>query len=146
MSKWGSVTTVRARRSLTALAATLLSALLGACVDPLDVTGVGEVVSEVQEQKPLEDDVLSDKHPVYAASRTVLEEFAGCQVTLNKSASVTRLTLQSSGALDEALKGKRACSRPSSPSSVGSCKNAERRPGTRSSACDGPAISVRRDA
>lgn len=106
MSKGGSVTTARARRSLTALAAALLSALLGGCVDPLDVTGVGEVVSEFHKQEQLQDDVLSDKHPVYDASRTVVEEFDGCQVTLNKSASVTRLTLQSSGALDEALKGK----------------------------------------
>lgn len=80
--------------------------LLGGCIDPMDVTGVGEVVSEFHKQEPLQDDLLSDKHPVYDASRTVVEEFDGCQVTLNKSASVTRLTLQSSGALDKSLKGK----------------------------------------
>ncbi|HEX2869731.1 MAG TPA: hypothetical protein VHP33_00720, partial [Polyangiaceae bacterium] len=80
--------------------------LLGGCVDPMDVTGVGEVVSEFHKKEQLQDDLLSDKHPVYDPSRTVVEEFDGCQVTLNKSASVTRLTLQSSGAVDEAVKGK----------------------------------------
>src|SRR5690349_12596722 len=80
--------------------------LLAGCVDPMDGTGVGEVVSEFHKKEQLQDDLLSVKHPVYDASRTVVEEFDGCQVTLNKSASVTRLTLQSSGALDQAVKGK----------------------------------------
>lgn len=82
------------------------TSLLGGCVDPMDVTGVGEVVSEFHKKEQLQDDLLSDKHPVYDAARTVVEEFDGCQVTLNKSASVTRLSLQSSGALDKAVKGK----------------------------------------
>jgi hypothetical protein len=89
-----------------ALAATLLSTLLGGCADPMDVAGVAEVVTESHRKEPLQDDQLSDKHPEYDAERTVLETFDGCEVTLNKSASVTRLTLQSSSALDRAVKGK----------------------------------------
>src|SRR5687767_14244708 len=74
--------------------------------DPLDIVGVAEVVSESRKNEPLQDDKLSDKKPLYDPARTVVEEFDGCQVTLNKSASVTRLTLQSTGASDEALRGK----------------------------------------
>jgi hypothetical protein len=94
------------RRTVGALAPMLLSALFWGCVDPMDVTGVAEVVSEFHQQAPLQDDKLSDKHPEYDPARVVVEEFDGCQVTLNKSASVTRLTLQASGALDQAVKGK----------------------------------------
>lgn len=82
-----------------------LPLLLG-CVDPLDVVGVAEVVSESRRNEPIRDDQLSDKHPEYDPERTVIEEFDGCQVTLNKSASVTRLSLQASGATDEAVRGK----------------------------------------
>jgi hypothetical protein len=82
------------------------SLLLGGCVDPLDVVGVAEIVSESRKTEPLRDDLLSDKHPAYDPTRTVVEQFDGCAVTLNKSASVTRLTLQSTGANDEALRGK----------------------------------------
>jgi hypothetical protein len=82
------------------------SVLLLACTDPMDVLGVAEVVSESRKTEPLQDDQLSDKNPSYDPARTVLEEFDGCQVTLNKSASVTRLTLQSTGATDDAVRGK----------------------------------------
>jgi hypothetical protein len=82
------------------------SVLLWGCVDPMDVVGVAEVVSESRKTEPLQDDQLSDKNPAYDPARTVVEEFDGCQVTLNKSASVTRLTLQSTGATDEAVRGK----------------------------------------
>ena len=85
---------------------TLLAGLIGGCVDPMDVTGVTEVVTEKHQKEPLQDDLLSDKHPEYDSTRTVVEEFDGCQVTLNKSASVTRLTLQTAGALDQAVRGK----------------------------------------
>lgn len=78
---------------------------LGGC-DPMDVVGVQEVVSETRKNEPLQDDRLSDKNPAYDPARTVVEDFDGCQVTLNKSASVTRLTLQSKGATDEAVRGK----------------------------------------
>ncbi len=76
------------------------------CVDPLDVVGVEETVTQTQKNDPLADDRLDDKHPAYDALRTVEEDFEGCGVTLNKSASVTRLTLQSNGASDNALRGK----------------------------------------
>jgi hypothetical protein len=88
------------------LLALLISGGLTGCVDPMDVTGVGEVVTESRRTEPLQDDHLSDKHPEYDPARTVLEEFDGCHVVLNKSASVTRLTLQSSSELDKATKGK----------------------------------------
>lgn len=84
----------------------LLSAWLGGCADPLDVTGVTQVVTQTRKSEPLQDDQLSDKHPEYDPARTVVEEFDGCEVTLNKSASVTRLTLQSGSVLDQSLQGK----------------------------------------
>lgn len=98
--------------------AVLVSAGLGGCADPMDVTGVEEVVTE-SHQRQLEDDQLSDKHPGYDSSRTVVEEFDGCQVTLNKSASVTRLSLQSSGGLDEAVQGKVFPSRGAAQAALG---------------------------
>ncbi len=88
-----------------------ISLLLWGCVDPIDVVGVGQVVTESRKSEPLQDDQLSDKDPAYDSTRTVVEEFDGCQVTLNKSASVTRLTLQSSGATDKAVRGKVFASR-----------------------------------
>ena len=94
------------RHRPAAFVATLCFTLLAGCVDPMDVTGVAEVVTEARKKEPLQDDLLSEKHPEYDPARTVVEEIDGCQVTLNKSASVTRLTVQSSGALDEAVHGK----------------------------------------
>jgi hypothetical protein len=91
---------------LVALTATLVSVPLTGCADPLEVAGVSELVTESRQKEPLADDLLSDKHPEYDNARTVVEEFDGCQVTLNKSASVTRLSLQSSGALDQAVRSK----------------------------------------
>lgn len=79
---------------------------LWGCTDPLDLVGVAEVVSESRKNVPLQDDQLADKNPAHDPTRTVVEEFDGCQVTLNKSGSVTRLTLQSTGATDQALRGK----------------------------------------
>lgn len=96
-----------------------LSLLFWGCVDPLDVVGVEEVVSETRKSEPLQDDQLSDKHPTYDAARTVVEEFDGCQVTLNKSASVTRLTLQASGATDDAVRGKIFPSRAAALAALG---------------------------
>ncbi|HVJ19892.1 MAG TPA: hypothetical protein VM686_30970 [Polyangiaceae bacterium] len=63
------------------------------CADPLDVVGVQQRVSEQRFEDPLKDDNLADKHPEYDPERTVEESFDGCRVTLNKSASVTRLTI-----------------------------------------------------
>ena len=68
-----------------------LVALPLACTHPLDVLGEQEVVKERNDL--LQDDNLSDKHPEYDATRAVQEEFNGCLVTLNKSASVTRLSI-----------------------------------------------------
>lgn len=106
-------------RALPALTVMLVSAALGGCVDPMDVTGVEEVVTELRRQEPLQDDRLSDKHPEYDSTRTVVEEFNGCLVTLNKSASVTRMTLQAASDLDQALKGKVFPSRAAARQALG---------------------------
>jgi hypothetical protein len=89
----------------------LLGTLLGGCVDPLDVVGTDEIVHESRKEEVLKDDQLSDKKPQYDAERTVEEEFDGCKVTLNKSASVTRLTLQSPGRLRDRIFPSRVAAR-----------------------------------
>jgi len=81
-------------------------AVLSGCVDPFDVVGVEEIVTEQRHDDPLADDRLEDKRPVWDEGRLVEEEFSGCLVTLNKSDSVTRLTLQASGAEDNQLRGR----------------------------------------
>lgn len=93
--------------------------LLVGCAAPEDIVGVGEIVTEVRKAEPLQDDSLSDKHPVHDPSRTVVEQFDGCAVTLNKSASVTRLTLQSQGQTDEAVRGRLFASRAAALAALG---------------------------
>jgi hypothetical protein len=56
---------------------------------PLDVIGAPETVIETKHEEQ-----LSDKHPVFDPDLTVVEEFDGCSMRLNKSASVTRLTVK----------------------------------------------------
>lgn len=65
-------------------------ALLG-CTPALDVLGAEETVLEKKDQKS---DELSRKSPEYDPDRTIEEEFDGCTLTLNKSASVTRLSVE----------------------------------------------------
>jgi hypothetical protein len=65
-------------------------------VGPLDSLGYGDSVTETRDHlgmPKLEDDRIEDKHPAYDASRTVVERFGACDVTLNKSATVTRLDI-----------------------------------------------------
>jgi hypothetical protein len=74
----------------------LAGALAQGCVGPLDSLGYGDSVTETRDHlglPRLEDDRIQDKHPSYDASRTVVERFDACDVTLNKSATVTRLDI-----------------------------------------------------
>ncbi len=73
----------------------LFVSLLGVagCAPPLDMLGVSETVRE-HEERAVTDDALSEKHPEYDPDLTIVEEFDGCKVTLNKSASVTRLDIE----------------------------------------------------
>lgn len=87
-------------------AAGLLALALAGCTDPLDVVGVQEQVTEHSQTAPLADDKLSDKHPVYDASRTLTTQYDGCTVTLNLTGSVTRLTLTELSGADASLDGK----------------------------------------
>lgn len=77
------------------VATALLLGSLSGCAFPLDVLGVDETVTQRADGQgtpdPLADDRVEDKHPVHDSTRTIVETFAGCQVTLNKSGSLTRL-------------------------------------------------------
>jgi len=91
------------------------------CADPFDLLGVEEVVTEHNEtDDPLADDELEDKHPEYDPSRTVEEEYEGCRVTLNKSASVTRLSLTDLDGDDSELDGRVFASRTDALDALGS--------------------------
>ncbi|MBN1605554.1 MAG: hypothetical protein JW940_02920 [Polyangiaceae bacterium] len=83
-----------------------LVALMAAsgCINPLDVFGVEEDVIETESQARATDK-LSDKHPPYDPELTVRETFDGCPFVLNKSAAVTRLSIEDLAAEDRALKG-----------------------------------------
>ena len=91
-------------REWVRVSASLWVVTLWACADPLDVVGQEEAVTE--SPQTLQDDDLADKNPEYDPDRTVQEEFSGCRVTLNKSASVTRLSLSPLDGEDEPLDGR----------------------------------------
>jgi len=79
------------------------------CANPLDLFGVDEVVTQKSSaQKPpaITDDKIEDKHPVYDPDLTITEDFDGCEVTLNKSASVTKLDVLPWVKSDAALKDR----------------------------------------
>ncbi|MBN2497218.1 MAG: hypothetical protein JXR96_21675 [Deltaproteobacteria bacterium] len=59
------------------------------CYGPLDILGM---ILE-SESSELEDDRIEDKHPEYDPGLEVTEVFDECEVTLNKSGSVTKLDL-----------------------------------------------------
>lgn len=84
----------------------LLVPMVGlACNPPLDILGVEEVVTE-QRSDTLDDDDIADMHPEYDPDRTIDEDFDGCTLTLNKSASVTRLSITELAGDDAALAGR----------------------------------------
>jgi len=66
----------------------------GACA--LDSLGYEEDVSDVAQSArnlSLDDDRIADKHPVADSTLTVTESFDSCSFTLNKSGSVTKLSV-----------------------------------------------------
>ncbi len=72
--------------------ASAIAWLPGCGFGPLDLLGMEAAVTEGLEGEPApEDDRLEDKDPLYDPSRTVVERFGSCEVTLNKSAAVTKL-------------------------------------------------------
>jgi hypothetical protein len=75
------------------------------CANPLDTFGVEEEVIET-ESPARTSDSLSDKNPQYDPELTVSESFEGCEFVLNKSASVTRLSIQGLARGDSGLKDK----------------------------------------
>ena len=83
----------------------LLVLWVPACYAPLDVIGVEETVTE-QKSDALRDDDIGDKHPTYDPSYTILENFGECSVELNKSGSVTVLSIGKLAGEDAPLDGK----------------------------------------
>jgi hypothetical protein len=68
-------------------------AILSSCV-PFDLFGEEEIVRQHDEgaaPPAITDDRIEDKHPVLDPTLTIQEPFGSCTVTLNKSASVTKL-------------------------------------------------------
>ncbi len=90
------------RRSGVALG---LLALSTACLSSFDLLGQDETVTQrdVNLPDPLADDRIADKHPQYDPSLTVTEIFGGCEATLNKSGSVTKLDIVPFDGLDAQL-------------------------------------------
>ncbi len=61
---------------------------------PLDLLGVEAAVTETSENETQPtDDRIEDKDPLFDPDRVVVETFSGCEVTLNKSATVTKLDI-----------------------------------------------------
>ena len=78
------------------LSSSLLALTWGCMLGPLDNMGVESIVTEEEDkssEQSLKDDRIEDKKPTYDPTLTVIEEFEGCKVTLNKSASVTKLDI-----------------------------------------------------
>lgn len=66
---------------------------LTACISPLDTLGNETQVSTTASSNAPEDDRIEDKSPSYDPARIVVDDFQGCAVQLNKSASVAELDL-----------------------------------------------------
>lgn len=88
---------------------TLTAALLSGCLGFLDTLGNETLVLEHElqhKERKLEDDRIEDKHPVYDPALTVTEVFDRCEVTLNKSGSVTKLDVLPFDESDQTLDGR----------------------------------------
>jgi hypothetical protein len=77
---------------LASLTGAALLALAG-CISPLDTLGNETQVSTSVSSNAPEDDRIEDKNPSYDPARIVVDDFQGCSVQLNKSASVAELDL-----------------------------------------------------
>ncbi len=97
------------RRLLLGICAFGVAALAAGCADPLDVFGADEIVTEKSSAgapPAITDDKIGDKHPVYDPGLTITESFGPCDVTLNKSGSVTKLDVMPWTSEDSALKDR----------------------------------------
>ena len=94
------------KRALLGVALWAALVPLAGCLDALgyetDVTESQSAVSDMQ----LEDDRIEDKQSTFDPTRTVTETFDYCQVTLDKSATVTKLDIVPFAAAESALDGK----------------------------------------
>src|SRR5450432_4227269 len=94
------------KRALLGVALWAALVPLAGCLDAVgyetDVTESQSAVSEMQ----LEDDRIEDKQSTFDNTRTVTETFDYCQVTLDKSATVTKLDIVPFAAAESALDGK----------------------------------------
>lgn len=79
--------------SLTGAASLALALALAGCISPLDTLGNETQVSTTASSNAPEDDRIEDKNPAYDPDRIVVDDFQGCPVQLNKSASVAELDL-----------------------------------------------------
>jgi len=78
----------------------------GAAGCALDTLGYESDVTETSvraQQNTLEDDRIEDKHPVFDSSLKVTETFDTCSIVLNKSGSVTKLSVADYEADEEPL-------------------------------------------
>ena len=128
MSRTSEVCGVRDRcrsRSVLGQAAFLL-AFAGACSGCLDLLGYEEDVTEHSDllgMSRLQDDRIEDKHPVFDPFLSTTETFRGgfstCDVTLNKSASVTKMNILPFDGANAALAGKLFHNRTDALNAVG---------------------------
>ena len=98
------------RRFSGTASALALPLLVAGCLGPLDTLGYEDRVTNTRDflgGVQIEDDRIEDKQPAFDASRTVVENFGPwCAVTLNKSATVTKLDIIPFDADEAALTDK----------------------------------------
>jgi len=79
--------------------------ILGCDFGPLDAMGEEAAVANIEEL--IKDDSVLDKNPKYDPSRTITEVFpGGCEIILNKSATVTRLDIVPLEGNEKVLEGR----------------------------------------
>ncbi len=103
---------------------------LGCLPFPLDI--MGESVAVSNEESLIKDDSLEDKNPIYDPDRLVTEyfgediEYDYCDITLNKSATITRLDIADLGEDDAFLHGAVYPNRVAAFDAVAKLQNADR--------------------
>jgi hypothetical protein len=101
--------TKRLRAMVSRLALCLALSAAG-CLGALDTLGYEDRVTNTQDSlgtSQIEDDRIEDKHPASDPTRTVVESFGSwCQVTMNKSATVTKLDIAPFDGSEAALEDK----------------------------------------
>jgi hypothetical protein len=98
------------------------------CLGPLDSLGYEDRVTNKQGflgGMQIEDDRIDDKQPAFDPTRTVVESFGSCQVTMNKSATVTKLDIVPFEANEAALEDKLFRGRKEALTAVASVEDAD---------------------